>query len=74
MLYILNRRTQPGRHPFHRMGLGNDLIDMIALDALKHAPLKSEARRLDGRQDHQARAFGTEMGLNCYAAWIEQDC
>jgi hypothetical protein len=56
------------------MGLGDDLIDVIALDALKHAPLESEARRLDGRQDHQARAFGTKMGLNCYAAWIEQDC
>jgi hypothetical protein len=74
MLSILNRRSQPGRHPFHRMGLGDDLIDMIAIDALKRAPLESETRRLDVCQDHWTRTFGTGMGLNCYAAWIKQDC
>jgi hypothetical protein len=31
-----------GGHPFYRMGLGDDLIDVIAIDALKHAPLESE--------------------------------
>jgi hypothetical protein len=54
MLSILNRRTQPGRRPFHRMGLGHDVIDVIAIDALKHAPFESETRRLDGCQDHWA--------------------
>ena len=70
---MLNRRSQFGTHPLHRMGLGDDLIDVIARDALKHAPLETETRWLDGCQDHWARAFGTEMGLNCDAARIEQD-
>jgi hypothetical protein len=70
---MLSRRSQFGMHPFHRMCLDNDLIDVIALDALKPAPLESETRRLDGCQDHWARASGTEMGLNCYAARVEQD-
>ena len=47
-------RSQPGRHPFHRMGLGDDLIDVIAIDALKHAPLVSDTRGLDVCQDHWA--------------------
>jgi len=34
---ILNRRSQPGTHPLHRIGLGDDLIDVIAIDALKQA-------------------------------------
>jgi len=71
---MLNRRSQPGRHPFHRMRLGDDLVDVIALDALKDAPLESEVRQLDDGQNHRSRTFGTEMGLNCYTAWIEQDC
>jgi hypothetical protein len=37
----LTWRSQPGKHPFHRMGLGDDLIGVIAIDALKHAPLES---------------------------------
>ena len=36
---ILNRRSQPGRYPLHRSGLGYDLIDVIAIDALKRAHL-----------------------------------
>ena len=56
------------------MGLRDDLIGVITIDALKHAPLESEIRRLDVRQDHWARTFGTGMGQNCYAAWIKQDC
>ena len=34
---ILNRRSEPGRHPLHRIGLGDDLIDVIAIDAIKQA-------------------------------------
>jgi hypothetical protein len=52
MLSILNRRSQPRRHPSHRMGLDDDLIDVTAIDALKHAPLESETRWFDARQDH----------------------
>ena len=51
---MLNRRSQSGTHPLHRMGLGDDLIDVIAVDALKRAPLESETRRLDACQDHWA--------------------
>ena len=69
----LNRRSQPGRHPLHRVGLGDDLINMIAIDALKHALLESDPRRLDVCQDHWTQAFGTGMGQNCYAAWTKQD-
>jgi hypothetical protein len=70
----LNWRPQRGRHPFHRMGLGDHLIDVIAIDALKHAPLVPDTRRLDVCQDHWPRTFGTGMGPNCYSAWIKQDC
>src|SRR4030095_15984019 len=73
-LSCLNRRSQPGRHPFHRMGFGDDLIDMVAIDALKPAHFESDPRRLDACQDHRTQAFGTGMGQNCYAAWIKQDC
>jgi hypothetical protein len=65
---ILNRRSQLGRHPFHRMGLSDDPIDVIAIDALKRAHLESDPRGLDAHQDHWTQAFGTGMGLNCYAA------
>jgi hypothetical protein len=71
---ILNRRSQLGRQPFHRIGLGHDLIDVIAIDALKRALLESDPEGLDARQDHSPQAFGTGIGLNCYAAWIKQDC
>ena len=50
----LSWRSQRGRHPFHRMRLGDDLIDVIAIDALKHAPLESDTRGLDVCQDHWA--------------------
>jgi hypothetical protein len=56
------------------MSLGDDLIDVIAHDAVIHAPLESETRRLDGCQDHWTRTFGTGMEPNCYAARIKQDC
>ena len=36
---VLDRRSQPGRHPLYRIGLGDDLIDVIAIDALKRAYL-----------------------------------
>jgi hypothetical protein len=42
----LNRRSQPGRHPLRRIDLGDDPINMIAIDALKHALLESDPRRL----------------------------
>jgi hypothetical protein len=65
---ILSRRSQPGRPPLHRVGLADDLVDVIAIDALKHAQLESDARRLDMRQDHWSQTFGTGVGLNRYAA------
>jgi hypothetical protein len=71
---ILNWRSQLGRHPLHRIGLGDDLVDVIAIDALKRAHLESGPRRLDARQDHWTQTYGAGVGLNCYAAWIKQDC
>jgi hypothetical protein len=65
---ILNRRSQRGRYPLHRFGLDYDLIDVIAIDALKRAQLESDARGLDTRQDHRPPTFGTGVGLNRYAA------
>jgi hypothetical protein len=65
---ILSRRLQTGRHPLHRFGLGDHLIDVIAIDALKRAQLGSDARGLDTRQDHWAQTFGTDVGLNRYVA------
>ena len=56
------------------MGFGDDLIDMVAIDALKPAHFESDPRRLDACQDHRTQAFGTGMGQNRYAAWIKQDC
>ena len=50
------------------MGLADYLVDVIAIDALKRAQLKSDARRLDMRQDHWSQTFGTGVGLNRYAA------
>jgi hypothetical protein len=49
------------------MGLGYDLIDVIAIDALKRAQLESDARGLDMRQDHWSQTFGTGVGHNRYA-------
>ena len=43
---ILNRRSQPGRYPLYRSGLADDLIDVIAIDALKRAQLESDAEGL----------------------------
>jgi hypothetical protein len=65
---ILNRRSQPGRYTLHRSGLGDHLIDVIAIDALKRAQLESDARGLDTRQDRWSQTFGTGVGLNRYAA------
>jgi hypothetical protein len=56
------------------LGLGDDRIDVIAIDALKRAFLESDPRRLDVCQHHWTEAFWTGMEQNCYAAWIEQDC
>ena len=50
------------------IGLGDHLIDVIAIDALKRAQLESDARGLDTRQDHWSQTFGTGVGLNRYAA------
>jgi hypothetical protein len=47
---------------------------VIAIDALKRALLESDPEGFDARQDHWPQAFGTGIGLNCYAAWIKQDC
>jgi hypothetical protein len=65
---ILNRRSQPGRYPLHRFGLGDHLIDVIAIDALKRAQLESDPPGLDARQDHWAQTFGTGVGLSRYGA------
>jgi len=70
---ILNRRAQLGRHPPHRIGLGDDLVDVIAIEAPKRVHLEADPRRLDACQDHRTQAFGAEVGLNCNAAWIKQD-
>jgi hypothetical protein len=56
------------------MGLADDLINVIAIDALKRAHLASDPRGLNVRQDYWTQTFGTGMGLNCYAARVEQDC
>src|ERR1043165_396778 len=61
----LNRRSQLGRHPFHRVGRGDDFIDMMAIDALEHAPFESETRWLDVCEYHRACTLGTGMGRNC---------
>jgi hypothetical protein len=50
------------------MGLGYDLVDVIAIDALERAQLESDARGLDMRQDHWSQTFGTGVGLNRDAA------
>ena len=71
---ILVRRPQPGRSPLHRIGLGDEPVDVIAVDALKRAHLESDARGLNAHQDHWTRTLGTDMGPNCYAACVEQDC
>ncbi len=46
---ILNRRSQ--------LGLGHDLIDVIAMDALKRALLESDPRGLDAHQDGPSSAL-----------------
>ena len=71
MFYL--RRSQPGRNPLHRMGFADDFIDVIAIVALKRAQLEPDARGLDTRQDHWAQTFRTGVGLNRYAARVE-DC
>jgi len=70
----LNRRPQSGRHPLRRTAFADDFIDVIAVDALKHAQLEANARGLDTCQDHWTQTFRTGMGLNCHAACVEQDC
>jgi hypothetical protein len=52
----------------------DDFNDVIAIDTLKRADLVSDPRGLSVRQDHWTQALGTGMGLNCYAAWVKQDC
>jgi hypothetical protein len=56
------------------MGFADDFIDVIAIDALKRADLESDPRGLNVPQDHWTQALGAGMGLNCYAACVEQDC
>jgi hypothetical protein len=68
---ILKRRAQPGRYPLHRIGFGDDLIDVIAIDALKRAQLEADARGLDLRQDHWRPTLGTWVGLNRDPTWIK---
>ena len=53
-LKFLNWRSQPGRYPLRRMGLADDLIDVIAIDAVKRAQVESDPRGLDAYQDHRA--------------------
>jgi hypothetical protein len=56
------------------MGFAGDFIDVTAIDALKRAHLESDPRGLNVHQDHWTQALGTGMGLDCYAACVEQDC
>jgi len=56
------------------MGFADDFIDVIAIDALKRANLESDPRGLNVRQNQWTQALGAGMGLNCCAAWVEQDC
>jgi hypothetical protein len=65
---VLSRRSQPGRIPLHRFGLADDLIDVIAVDALKCTQLESDARGLDPHRDHWPQTFRTGVRLNRYAA------
>ena len=65
---VLSRRSQPGRTPLHRFGLADDLIDVIAIDALERAQLESDARGLDTHQDHWSQTFWTRVRPNRYAA------
>ena len=44
----------------------------MAINALKRAYLGSDPAGFDARQDHWTQTFGTSMGLNCYAAGVEQ--
>jgi hypothetical protein len=52
----------------------DELVDVMAIDALKRAHLESDPGRLDARQDHRTKAVRTDMALNCNAAGVEQDC
>ena len=65
---ILKRRSQPGRYPLHRFGLGDHLVDVIAIDALQRAQLKADARGLDTHQGHWTPTFRTGVRLNRDAA------
>ena len=56
------------------MGFADDFIDVIAIDALKRAHLESDPGGANAHQDHWTRTLGTDMGPNCYAACVEQDC
>ena len=50
------------------MGLGCDVIGMVAIDALKRAQLETDAPGFDTLKDHGLQTFETGMGLNRYAA------
>ena len=67
-LLAAGRRLRPGRNPPHRRGLGDDVIDMIAIDALKCTQLETDAPGFDTLKDHGLQTFETGMGLNRYAA------
>jgi len=69
----LNRCLKTGRNPLHRFSLADDLIDMIAIDAMNRAHLKADQQRLDVSQDHRTQTFWTDVGLDRYATWVKQD-
>jgi hypothetical protein len=48
----LKRPSQSGMKPLSRGGLGDDLIDVIAIDALERAHLEPNPRRLYARKHH----------------------
>jgi hypothetical protein len=50
------------------MRLGYDVIDMIAIDALKRAQLETDAPGFDTLENHGSETFGTGVGLNRDAA------
>ena len=70
----LVRRPQPARSPLHRIGLGDEPVDVLAVYALKRAHLESDPGGFDARQDHRTQTFGTGMRLNRNAAGVEQNC
>lgn len=70
---ILDWRTQAGTRPLHRIGFGDNLIDVIAIHALKRAKLEPDAPGLDMCQYHWPQTFGTGVRLTRCTDLIKRD-